>query len=330
MDLTGERVVVTGGGGFIGSHVVDRLVAIGADVTAIDDLSVGSRENLAVSLARSARLIVGDVRDPLVMEPALDGAVVVIHMACDNLRASLRTPMKTHEINATGSLVTCLAAAGANVSRFVYVSSSEAYGSAATRPMSEDHPLQPTTVYGASKAAGELYAQACMRTYGLPVTVVRPFNSYGPREHASGTSAEVIPKFVDRIIAGSRPVIFGDGAQTRDFTWVEETAAGIVAAASSDALVGDAVNIAYGKGVSIREVCDLLLDIFRATDLEPEFAAPRPGDVEHHYADTSKARRLLGFEATVPIREGLERYVRWILEQSDALEVAEPEPVRNW
>ena len=185
-------------------------------------------------------------------------------------------------------------------------------------------------MYGASKAAGELYAQACMRTYGLPVVVVRPFNSYGPREHATGTSAEVIPKFTSRILAGRRPVIFGDGSQTRDFTWVEETATGILRVAACDELVGEAVNVAFGEGVAIRDVCRMLLEILDAEHLEPEFVEERPGDVMHHWADTDKVRAATGFQAAVPIREGLQRYVDWIGREKDWALVGEADTVRNW
>jgi UDP-glucose 4-epimerase len=331
MELSDKRVLVTGGAGFIGSHVVDRLLISGAQVRAIDDLSVGRPENLAGAIEAGASLTVGDVRDAELMRNELEGIDVVIHMACGNLRQSLGNPRLTHDINATGTLVTALAAAEARAHRFLYVSSSEAYGSA-VRPgrMAEDHPLVPTTVYGASKAAGELYAQACMRTHHLPVVVVRPFNSYGPREHVAGDSAEVIPKFAARISAGLPPVIFGDGDQTRDFTWVEETAAGIVAAAASDSLVGETVNIAFGSRVSIRDIATMLLEILDAPDLTLEYADPRPGDVASHWADMTKARRVLGFEAVVSIEEGLRRYVHWLQNGGADVETAEPEVVCNW
>jgi UDP-glucose 4-epimerase len=329
MDLGGKRVVVTGGAGFIGSHVVDRLTSIGAHVTALDDLSTGRRENLAQAVEHGAQLRVGDVCDATFVASELARAQAVVHMACGNLRASLSQPRCTHEQNATGSLVVALGAAEAGVRHFAYVSSAEAYGSAVVEPMTEDHPLRPTTVYGASKAAGELYAQACMRTYGLPVTVVRPFNSYGPREHASGNSAEVIPKFVSRLRAGLPPVIFGDGSQTRDFTWVQETAAGIVAVAQSEALVGETVNIACGTPVSIARISGLLIEIM-GSSLEPEFAQQRPGDVASHWACTEKATAKLGFKASTPIENGLQRYVDWVSAGGDEVEAAEPDVVRNW
>lgn len=328
MEISQQRVLLTGGAGFIGSHVADTLVAAGARVVVIDDLSVGTRENLAQALAGGAQLVVGDVRDTEQMELLAADSDLVIHMACDNLRASLNRPLHTHDVNATGSLVTALAAAKGGARRFVYVSSSEAYGSALTIPMSEDHPLAPTTVYGASKAAGELYAQGVMRTYGLNTVIVRPFNSYGPREHASGTSAEVIPKFATRLLSGLPPVIFGDGSQTRDFTWVEETAAGIVAAAASDELAGQAVNIAFGRGVAIREICERLCALFDVP-FSPEYDSDRPGDVTHHYADTTKAKTVLGFTARTAIDEGLRRYVAWLRRDGAAAD-AEPDVVRNW
>ena|SRR5438034_4730620 len=331
MRISGKRVVVTGGAGFIGSHVVDHLVEAGADVVILDDLSAGTRANVADALRRGAELVVGDVRDPNAVEQAVGGAELVLHMACQNLRASLGKPIPTHEVNATGTLVTCLAAVARGVKRYAYVSSSEAYGSAQTLPMAEDHPLEPTTVYGASKAAGELYTLSCLHTYGLPAVVIRPFNSYGPREHAAGDSAEVIPKFATRMLAGLPPVIFGDGEQMRDFIWVEETARGIVAAAACDRLVGEAVNIAYGHSATVAEVARLLAEAVGAQTLRPEFAERRPGDVDRHWADTTKAREVVGFEAKIPLAEGLSRYVEWLRSTPVSRDThGEPTVVRNW
>jgi UDP-glucose 4-epimerase len=329
MNLSGAKVIVTGGAGFIGSHVVDHLLTVGANVVAIDDLSVGKRENLTDAVEKGARLVVGSVLDDAVLDAEMPSATLVIHMACGNLRASLSKPLASHEINATGTLKTCLASVRQNVERFVYVSSSEAYGSGETELMDERHRLLPTTVYGAAKAAGELYAQSCQRRYGIPVTVIRPFNSYGPREHAVGDSAEVIPKFASRLIAGKSPVIFGDGSQTRDFTWVEETAAGIVLASESDHLSGEAINIARGENVSITDIARHLIEIIRPdSGIEPEYDESRPGDVLHHHADTSRAREVLGYQPEVDIRTGLERYVEWL--KGGGTRDALVESIRNW
>jgi UDP-glucose 4-epimerase len=332
VNIEGARVLVTGGAGFIGSHVVDQLVGRGCEVVVIDDLSTGSRRNLDQHEGDPrVRLEIADIRDAEAMHRLVRDANVVIHMAVASLRASLSEPMMVHEVNATGTLNVCAAAQANGVGRLVYVSSSEAYGSAAYAPMDEGHPLDPTTVYGASKAAGELYATAYLHTYGLETTVVRPFNSYGPREHAEGTSAEVIPRFVMRVLAGEPPVIFGDGEQTRDFTWVEETAHGIIEAASSDALVGRHVNIARGQEVSIRRIAEFILDLLERPELGIIHDHDRPGDVMRHFADVSRASQELGFEATVDIAEGLQRYIGWVTaQQPDAAAWAQRELARNW
>lgn len=332
MDFTNARIVVTGGAGFIGSHVVDQLVEGGSDVVVIDDFSTGRRENLARHEgSERVRVEQVDIRDSAAMGGLLDGADVVVHMAVASLRASLSDPESVHHVNATGTLNVCRAAREGDVRRFVYVSSSEAYGSAKHVPMEESHPLDPTTVYGASKAAGELYATAYQHTYGLEATVVRPFNSYGPREHAEGTSAEVIPKFVMRVLAGRPPIIFGDGRQTRDFTWVEETAQGIIMAASCDELVGQQVNIARGAEATIAEVCELVLEALGRTDLRPQYDADRPGDVTRHFADVTKARTVLGFSPSVDIADGIRRYVEWVRASDPDVEAwASAEVVRNW
>jgi UDP-glucose 4-epimerase len=308
-----SRVAVTGGAGFIGSHVVDLLAEMGCEVRVIDDFSTGREENLELQ-QRNSRVVVerADITDLNALRPLLRGVDAVYHLAVQCLRVSLYDPMYVHEVNATGTLNVCMAARELGVDRLVYVSSSEVYGSARRVPMREDHPLHPTTPYAASKLAGEMYATSFAATHGLSVVVVRPFNAYGPREHHEGASGEVIPRFTLRVMSGQAPVVFGDGEQTRDFTWVEDTAAGIVRAGLCDRLVGRTVNVAFGQEVSINRIAELVLATLGQPQLGVAHAEPRPGDVRRHFADTRRARRLLKLTPTVSIEEGIPRYVAWV------------------
>ncbi len=333
MRLRNKRIIVTGGAGFIGSHVVDQLVVADNQVIIIDDFSTGKWENIDHHTTNGrVQVEQADIRDLDTMVRLTKGADAVFHLAVACLRASLQDPVSVHEVNATGTLAVCQASLENGVKRLVYVSSSEAYGSALYVPMDEGHALNPTTVYGASKAAGEHYALAYWHTYGLPSTVVRPFNSYGPREHSEGASAEVIPKFVMRVMSGLKPVIFGNGHQTRDFTWVQDTARGIIMAAECEELVGDCVNIARGQEVTIVDICTLVLEKLGRRDLQPLYTEhERPGDVKRHYADISKAKKLMGFSPSVDIDHGIEQYIQWVREQQPDLERwVKQERIRNW
>lgn len=306
-----RRVLVTGGAGFIGSHLVDALAARGDRVLVVDNLSVGSRANLQQHQGGDrVELHVADVLDGDRMTRLLDGVDVVFHLATQCVRLSLFDPEIVHKVNTEGTLRMLMAAVAAGVRRFVYVSSSEAFGSAQTVPMSEDHPFDPTTIYGASKLAGEHYSTAFHRTHRLDTAIVRPFNTYGPREHFEGAYGEVIPKFVVRVMNGKRPIIFGDGNQTRDFTFVADTVAGMLLAADTPGLTGRSVNIARGVEVSINEIARLVLEAC-GSSLEPEFGPERPADVRRHYGDISRARQELGFVPQVNIADGIGRYVEW-------------------
>jgi UDP-glucose 4-epimerase len=311
MNLSGKRILVTGAAGFIGSHLSERLASL-AELVLVDNFSVGSRENL-VGLAglQHVRVVEADIRDRERMHALCEGINVVFHLAVSCLRTSLAHPERSHDVNAGGTLATCLAARDRDVERFVYVSSSEVYGTARTAPMAETHPLAPTTVYGASKLAGELYALACHRTWDLPVVVARPFSTYGPREPWQGVRAEVIPRFLLRLEAGFPPIIYGDGRQTRDFTYVDDTVAGLIAAAESDALLGESINIAHGREVSILRIAELLSHLCPRGRGRVDYQDRRPGDVERHWADISKAQRLLGFTPRVELEEGLARTLEW-------------------
>ena len=311
MKLAGLNIMITGAAGFIGSHLAERLAADNRLVL-VDDLSVGLRENLAGLEGReSVRIVIQDITDRERLRELMAGIDVVFHLAISCLRTSINHPVLSHDINAGGTLNACLAAHENRVKRFVYVSSSEVYGSAQTVPMSEQHPCAPTTVYGASKLAGELYALAFWRTFGMAVTVVRPFNTYGPREPYQGLRAEVIPRFILQLEHGHAPVIYGDGSQTRDFTFVDDTVNGILRAGECDQLVGEVVNIAFGHEVSIRRIAELLADLVGDRSRKPLRVEPRPGDVDRQFADISKSKRLLSFAPSIDLETGLARTVEW-------------------
>ena len=233
----------------------------------------------------------------------------MFHLACRGVRHSLGNPQENHEVNASGTLVLLEAARRAGVQRFVHVSSSEVYGTAQYAPIDESHPTQPETVYGAAKLAGDCYARAYYRSYGFHSVVVRPFNNFGPRSHYEGDCGEVIPRFVVWALNRQPPVIFGDGLQTRDFIYVEETAYWLRRAAECDDLVGRTVNIGSGEETSVRELAELVYDIVGNGRLAPDFQPPRPGDVRRLLADVQLARSILGLETRVKLRDGVGKLV---------------------
>ncbi|MEQ1572687.1 MAG: SDR family NAD(P)-dependent oxidoreductase [Vicinamibacterales bacterium] len=326
-----RTVVVTGGAGFIGSEVVRQLVGSGAQVTVVDNLTNGKRENLADLPASRVTLVEADIRDIDVLTPHLQEAAVVYHLACLGVRHSVHSPIENHEVNAAGTLGLLHACRSHGVPRFVYVSSSEVYGTARWAPMTEEHPTYPCTVYGASKLAGECYARAFHQTYGYSTVMVRPFNSYGPRSHHEGDSGEVIPKFLLRCLAGRPLVIFGDGTQTRDFTYVSDSARGIILAGTADAAIGRTINLGSGGEVTINDLAATVAQVAGRPDARIERDAERPGDVRRLCADGSQARAVLGYEARVPLRVGLTELLKWYRGQNVSPEtLLEHEVVRNW
>jgi UDP-glucose 4-epimerase len=331
--LAGKKVLVTGGAGFIGSHLVDRLVEADNEVVIVDDFSFGKEENIAHHRgSRQVRIEKADICDAEEMARLARGIDVIFHLAVFCLRNSLHKPVRSHEVCATGSLQMLQAALQNGTERFVYTSSAEVYGSGRYFPIDEDHPFLPTNVYGAAKAAGELYAKSYWGTYGLPTATVRLFNTYGPREHSEGRRAEVIPRFVMRTLAGKPPMIFGNGQQTRDFTYVDDIVRGIILAAECDELVGDSVNLARGQDVSISTISDLILKKLDRQDLEPVYVHEgRPADIDKMQGDVSKAKKLFGYSADTSIEEGLDRYIEWVRQQEPDLESWwSQERNRNW
>ena len=303
--MIASRVLVTGGAGFIGSELTTQLVADGHEVVVLDNLSTGRWANLEGPSSGRITRVVGDVRDRAMVSTVVKDVSVVFHLAVVNLRQALLEPRLAHDVNATGTLTMLEAAREAGVPRFVHVSSSEVYGTAVRPAISEEHPTMPTTVYGASKLAGEALARAHFGTYGYPVTVVRPFNSYGRRSHHEGTSGEVIPRWMRRALAAQPLVVTGDGLQTRDFTHVSDTARGIRMAGASDQTIGRTVNIASGCERTLLEVADAIAAACDRDRVALEHAPPRAGDIIRQRADISMAREVLGFEPGVTFADGL-------------------------
>ncbi|MBN1269873.1 MAG: NAD-dependent epimerase/dehydratase family protein [Kiritimatiellae bacterium] len=326
------RVLVTGGAGFIGSELVRCLADGDADVVIVDNLVNGKRENVEEVLSDRVRLEAADIRDSDRVPPLMKGVDTIFHLACLGVRHSIHSPFKNHEVNATATLRLLMWARAAGVRRFVYVSSSEVYGSVDSRPpMSEYHHTYPMTVYGASKLAGECYARAFHRTYGYDTVVVRPFNTYGPKCHHEGDSGEVIPKFMLRCMAGKPMVIFGDGEQTRDFTYVTDVARGILEIGLSEQAVGLTVNLGSGTAVSINHLAREVADVVGRRDARVEHDEPRPGDVRCLCADVTRLRSLMGFSPAVDLKRGLRLLQKWYEAQDiPPDELLRAETVHNW
>lgn len=315
----------------MGSHLVD-LLAPQNEVTVFDDFSTGERGNLKHHEAEKAvRIVEGDIRCAKKILEVTRGIDVVYHLAVKNLRESIGDPTTVCEVNVTGTINLCQAALKNRVERFVFVSSSEVYGSGDSMPIAETYPKHPMTPYGASKLAGEAFALSFFHTYKLPMFVVRPFNCYGPRAHYRGKPGEVIPRFIVRAMNGRPPPIFGDGSQTRSFTYVKDIARGVVDVSQCEELVGTPVNVASGEEVSILEIGRTIQEILGKPDLGFDFYPERPGDVRRQRADVSLAARTIQFRPEVGLREGLERQVEWLSQQQvDWGEVLRDDPLFNW
>jgi UDP-glucose 4-epimerase len=329
--MTPGNDLVVGGAGFIGSELVGQLLAAGRRVTVLDDLSTGSRERLSPMEGPGLRLVIGSVLDGGLLDTLVAGAERVFNLACVGLRRSIHDPDASHEVNATGALRLLEAVRRAEVARMVHVSSSEVYGTARHAPMDESHPTHPTTPYGAAKLAGEAYARAYHLTYGLPVVIVRPFNSFGPAGHHEGDSGEAIPRFMLRAMAGLPLVVFGDGAQTRDFTYVGDTARGIALAGLVPDIVGETLNLGSGREVSISDLARQVCDIAARGPAAIKHDKRRPGDVDRLIADSRRAERLLGWRAEVPLTKGLALMHAWYVSIGKAPgDLIRNDTDRNW
>jgi UDP-glucose 4-epimerase len=303
------RALVTGGAGFIGSNIVHRLVADGHDVRVLDDLCTGYRENVPDGV----ELVVGDVADDAVVRAAMEGVEVVFHQAARrSVLASVEHPLQTDTANVHGTLTILEMAHAAGVRRVVSASSSSVYGGAAQLPTPETAPLVPRSPYAVSKLAGEQYCRVYSELHGLETVSLRYFNVYGPRQRPDSAYAAVIPLFMEALAIGARPIVHGDGEQSRDFTFVDDAVAANLAAAHAPASAcsGKAYNVAGGHRYSLLDLLALLGTI-QGVVADPEFTASRAGDVRHSEADIGAAAADLGYHPSVDFEPGLRRSVDW-------------------
>jgi UDP-glucose 4-epimerase len=295
------------------------------------NLCNGRRENLEGLDKKQVQLVAADFRDGNTLSRYLGGIDVLFHMACLGVRHSIHSPEENHEVNANGTFGLLALAREKKVKRFVYVSSSEVYGSARSVPMSEEHPTFPRHVYGAAKLAAECYTRAFYESYQFPTVVIRPFNTYGPRCHHEGDSGEVIPKFILRCLAGLPMIIFSDGKQTRDFTYVSDTAHGILLAGQADQAIGETINLGNNLEISINELSQTVASVTGCPNLQTQYEPPRPGDTGRLLADVTKAKKMLGFQPKVSLRQGIEEIRDWYLSMKvSPAKLLESEIVHNW
>ncbi len=307
------RVLVTGGAGFIGSHLVRGLIQKGRAVTVLDDFSTGREQNLD-GLDGDVEVVRGSVTNADDVGRAIAACKHVVHLAAlPSVARSLETPLDTHHACATGT-AQVLFAAKQNGARVVYAGSSSAYGNQQEQWKHESMREDPLSPYAAAKLAGELYCRSFARVYGLPVVVTRFFNVFGPRQVPDSQYSGVVAAFCFALLRGTRPRIDGDGSQSRDFTYVEDVVEGVQQALFANTTGCEIVNLAYGQSISVR---DLLAELSRVAGktVEPLYAAPRKGDVQHSLADVGRAKSVIGFGPTVGFAEGIQRTYDWYRSQ---------------
>jgi UDP-glucose 4-epimerase len=315
------RALVTGGAGFIGSHLVDALVDLGADVVVLDDLSSGRAENVN----EAAQFVQADILDKATVDQAMEGCDVAFHQAARRaVLQSIEQPLETDRINVGGTLTVLMAARDAGVRRVVFGASSSVYGGTAPLPTPESAPPNPQSPYAVTKHAGEQYCRVFDRLYGLETIALRYFNVYGPRQRPDSRYAAVIPLFIGALASGRPPEVHGDGRQSRHFTFVADAVrANLRAAEAAPDCSGGVYNVAGDRAHTLLQVLEILDDTLGAR-VEPVHTAPRVGDVRHSLADLSAAKRDLDYEPTVAFREGLGLTVESFTKQAAAAHEALP------
>lgn len=305
------QYLVTGGAGFIGSHIVEHLLTRReARVRVLDNLSTGKRANLE-RFGQRIEVIEADMRDLNACRRACADVGCVFHLAAlPSVPKSVEKPLDSHDVNINGTFNLLLAARDAQVGRFVYSGSSSAYGETPTLPKVETIAPSPLSPYAVNKLVGEYYCRAFAECYGMSTVTLRYFNVFGPRQDPASQYAAAIPAFVSRILRNESPTIYGDGEQTRDFTYIDNVVHGNMLAAEAPALRGQVVNVACGQHISVNAMIARINELL-GKRVQPQYVPPRKGDIKHSWADISAARALLGFKPVVDFDEGLRRSIEW-------------------
>jgi UDP-glucose 4-epimerase len=304
------RCLVTGGAGFIGSHVVEALTALGAQIVVIDNLVGGDVNNIAPF---KPQFVKGSILDRDALARATSDARYVFHLAAlGSVPHSVEKPLEYHEVDATGTLMVLDAAKNAGVKRVMYSASSSAYGEKPGLPKVETMAPDPRSPYAAAKLAGEAYMCAYSASYGLDTACLRYFNIFGPRQNPNSAYAAVIAAFAKAILSGNPPTIFGDGEQSRDFTFVHNAVhANLLAARTEKPVMGDVLNVACGLRVSLNQLAPMMCQLLGRSDLKPRYGPERAGDVKHSLADLTHIREVLGYEPIVQLQPGLDATLKW-------------------
>jgi UDP-glucose 4-epimerase len=326
------NILVTGGSGFIGSHLVDTLIADNHKVIVVDNLINGKIENNA-AVAHHPNFIFheADILEADEMKNLMRGIDVVYHLACLGVRHSIHSPFENHLVNAEGSLSVLEAARANGVKKFFYISTSEIYGDIKTFPIDEQGVPLPKTVYGSSKLAGENYAYSYWKCYGLDVTITRIFNNYGPRAHYEGDAGEIIPRSIVNILYGQRPIIFGDGSVTRDFFYVKDTARALCQLMHTKDITGEIINIGTGMEITMKELAQTLLNLMgKSQELPIKFHPDRPADVPRLWVNPAKFEKITGFKAQFTFQDGLLETIPYYQELMQNKDLLSEIVVNNW
>lgn len=309
------KYLITGGAGFIGSHISEELIKRDHEVRIIDNFLTGKKENIA-SLLDKIELIEGDIKDLETCQRALEGVDFVLHQAAlPSVPRSIKDPLATNENNIRGTLNVLLASREAKVKKVVFASSSSVYGDDTHLPKIEGRQGSPLSPYALSKLVGEHYCRIFSQIYGLSTVFLRYFNIFGPRQDPFSQYAAVIPNFITKMLKGEKPIIFGDGEQSRDFTFVSNVVEANILASKAQDVSGEAFNIACGERTTVNSLANTINEVLNK-NIDPVHDEPRPGDVKNSYAEISKARKMLKYEPLVPFNEGLKKTINWYQERN--------------